>query len=153
MCNLQSVKCQLQAKLITWEWKLHVYPWSLINVAIKFRIDFFTENIWETLTQRSVVPGNCFLTAGKPRAGLEVSFWQQKMCAEDGSHDSWALRIVITWKFIFWIRNLEKDRFFFSLNISFIPLLNMTHAAPSFPFFPLWQQTQHHRERRSGCHV
>ena len=34
-----------------------------------------------------------------------------------------------------------------------VPLLNMTHAAPSFPFFPLWQQTQHHRERRSGCHV
>ena len=28
-----------------------------------------------------------------------------------------------------------------------VPLLNMPHAAPSFPFFPLWQQTQHHRER------
>ena len=34
-----------------------------------------------------------------------------------------------------------------------VPLLNMTHAAPSFSFFPLWQQTQHHRERRSGCQV
>ena len=29
----------------------------------------------------------------------------------------------------------------------------MTHAAPSFPFFPLGQQTQHYRERRSGCHI
>ena len=24
-----------------------------------------------------------------------------------------------------------------SLKVSFVPLLNMTHAAPSFPFFPL----------------
>ena len=39
------------------------------------------------------------------------------------------------------------------LVISFISLLNMTHNAPSFLFFPLWQQTQHHSERRSGCYV
>ena len=40
-----------------------------------------------------------------------------------------------------------------SLKVISVPLSNMTHAAPSFPFFPLWQQTQHHRERRSGCHI
>ena len=39
--------------------------------------------------------------------------------------------------------------------IIFVSLSNMTHAAPSFRFFPLWQHTQHHRERerRSGCHI
>ena len=62
---LQSAKCQLQAKIVTWEWKLHVYPWSLINVANKFRIDFFTENISEIFGQRSV-PDYCFWTAGNP---------------------------------------------------------------------------------------
>ena len=55
------------------------------------------------------------------------------------------------------IRRSDDHQYLLSLckviTVIFVPLLNMTHAAPSFPFFPLWQQTQHHRERRSGCHV
>ena len=42
---LQSVKCHLQVKTVTWEWKLRVCLLSLINVAVKLQIDFFTEEI------------------------------------------------------------------------------------------------------------
>ena len=37
--------------------------------------------------------------------------------------------------------------------VIFVTLSNMTSATPSFPFFPLWEQTQHHRERGGGGHI
>ena len=39
------------------------------------------------------------------------------------------------------------------IDVISISLSNMTSAALAFPFFPLWKQTQHHRERRSVGHV
>ena len=94
---------------------------------------------------------------GISRSSCRLSSWCQWGCCCDRGRCCLSARIIITWTAANTIL-LKHESFTMTDNnytmiINFVPLLNMTHAAPSFPFFPLWQQTQHHRERRSGCHV